>query len=252
MAIDSVIHTNRYSIDRVLNAGVPLLLVFTTEARPLSPNATAALDELAARFAGKLLIARINAAEEPDLPARFQVRELPAAVVIRNGKPEATLVGAPRPNDLRASALRDWAEYLVQGGPRPAINRATLSATAGPPDAHARPGTATDGGGPRVLSDANFDRALAGALPLLVDFWAPWCGPCRMVAPSVERLAQEYAGRAVVAKMNVDENPQTQQRYRILSIPTLLIFKHGQVADQIVGAQPYAVLQQRLARQVGA
>jgi thioredoxin 1 len=72
-----------------------------------------------------------------------------------------------------------------------------------------------------------------------------------MVAPSVEQLAREFAGRAVVAKLNVDENPLTQRRYQIMSIPTLYIFKHGQVVDQIVGAQPLPVLQQRLARQVG-
>jgi thioredoxin 1 len=85
---------------------------------------------------------------------------------------------------------------------------------------------------------------------VLVDFWAPWCGPCRIVAPHVAQLARDFAGRATIAKLNIDENPQTAQRYDIMSIPTLYIFKNGAVVDQIVGAQPLPVLQQKLARHV--
>ncbi|MCL4828121.1 MAG: thioredoxin [Caldilinea sp.] len=99
-----------------------------------------------------------------------------------------------------------------------------------------------------ILTDATFDQTINQPLPVLVDFWAPWCGPCRMVAPSVEKLAQEFAGRAVVGKLNVDENQMTAQRYRVMSIPTLIIFKNGQPVDQIVGVQPYPALQQRLAK----
>ena len=87
-------------------------------------------------------------------------------------------------------------------------------------------------------------------LPVLVDFWATWCGPCRTIAPAVADLAREFAGRAVVAKLNVDENPQTARQFDVMSIPTLLIFRDGVVADQIVGAQPAATLRARLARQV--
>jgi thioredoxin 1 len=86
--------------------------------------------------------------------------------------------------------------------------------------------------------------------PVLVDFWAPWCGPCRMVAPTVEQLAREFQGRAIVGKLNVDENPRTAQQYQIMGIPALYIFKQGKVVDQMVGVQPANVLQQRLARQV--
>lgn len=101
------------------------------------------------------------------------------------------------------------------------------------------------------IGSRNFDEVVirgSRERPVLVDFWAPWCGPCRMVAPSVEKLAQEFAGRAVVGKLNVDENQVTAQRYQVMSIPTLLIFKNGQVVDQIVGAQPFQALQQHLAR----
>jgi thioredoxin 1 len=89
-----------------------------------------------------------------------------------------------------------------------------------------------------------------GDLPVLVDFWAEWCGPCRMIAPSLEQLAQEFTGRAVVAKLNIDQNPRTPQKFGIMSIPTLYIFKNGRVVDKIVGAQPLPALRQWLSRHV--
>ena len=89
----------------------------------------------------------------------------------------------------------------------------------------------------KVLTDANFDQEIATGV-VLVDFWAPWCGPCRMIAPAVEALAGEYEGRAVVAKMNVDENPSVPMRFMIQGIPTLLLFKDGELAERVVGARP--------------
>ena len=102
-----------------------------------------------------------------------------------------------------------------------------------------------------VLTDANFDQVIRQSTgPVLVDFWAVWCGPCKMIAPHVAAMAQEFAGRAVVGKLNVDENPQVAGQYGIMSIPTLLIFSDGKVVDQIVGVQPAQVLRQRLTRHV--
>ncbi|MCL0041385.1 thioredoxin [Dehalococcoidia bacterium] len=92
---------------------------------------------------------------------------------------------------------------------------------------------------PRDISDADFEQVVLKATnPVLVDFWAPWCGPCRAVAPIVEELADEYAGRITFAKVNVDQNPKTASEYSIMSIPTLLLFKDGKPIKQMVGLRP--------------
>lgn len=102
---------------------------------------------------------------------------------------------------------------------------------------------------PVVVSDATFAAEVEHAsLPVLLDLWAPWCGPCRTIAPVIEQLAGELAGRVKVAKLNVDENPRTAARYGVQSIPTLLVLKHGQVVDTLVGAQPKQAIMARLAR----
>lgn len=101
-----------------------------------------------------------------------------------------------------------------------------------------------------ILTDSNFDEVINSGKPVLVDFWAEWCGPCKMIGPVVEELAGDYDGRAVVAKLNVDENPQTTAKFGVRSIPTLLVFKGGQIVDKQVGAVPKSVLNQKLSAQV--
>lgn len=97
------------------------------------------------------------------------------------------------------------------------------------------------------LSDNTFEsEVLKSSEPVLVDFWAPWCGPCRMIAPMVEELASEYAGTVKVAKINIDDSPNSAQAYGISSIPTLLIFKNGEVVDRFVGVRPKSQLQEAL------
>ena len=254
MPFDTPIHTNTHSIDRVLHAGLPVVLVFwrnnCVPCRQLDPT----LNSLARRYAGKLLFAKVDADNETksadsehDLLSRFEITHLPGLVFIKNGSAQATAFG-----NLSETDLRSWCDYLASGGSRPAIPSGPSIALR--PDVAGRPtgtpgptpGTAKGGGKPITLTDANFAQVINGGLPVLVDFWAPWCGPCHMVAPTVEALAQEYAGKLVVGKVNVDENQRTASQYGIMSIPALLIFRNGKVVDQMMGAQPAHVLRQRV------
>ena len=97
-----------------------------------------------------------------------------------------------------------------------------------------------------IGSEEAFDKLMAGDAPVLVDFWATWCGPCRMIAPIVEEIAAQYADKVIVAKVDVDEQGELAQRYRIMNIPTLLLFKGGEIVDKAIGARPKAALEQML------
>jgi len=100
---------------------------------------------------------------------------------------------------------------------------------------------------PLELTDDNFDaEVIASDIPVLVDFWAEWCGPCKMIAPTVEELATDYEGKVKIGKLDVDNNQATASKYGIRSIPSLLIFKGGEVVDHIVGAVPKGQIQSKL------
>lgn len=244
MPIDTPIHTGEQSADRVLGAGLPALLVFWRKGSALCQQLEPALARLAKTYAGQALIAKVDADANPGLVRRFGVAQLPGLVFVRAGQPVAQTAGAaPEP------ALGAWLAYLAAGGTRPPLPSGPSEAVGGQPTV----GSASSAPGqPLALTDATFDQIIGTSdKPVLVDFWASWCGPCRAVAPAVEQLAREFAGRAVVAKLNVDENPHTARRFGISSIPALYIFRRGQVVERLVGAQPAPVLRQALARHAG-
>jgi thioredoxin 1 len=113
-----------------------------------------------------------------------------------------------------------------------------VSEAPGPPEAASHP---------IAVTDADFNRTvLSSPTPVLVDFWAPWCAPCRAIAPALEQLAAEYAGRATIAKLNADENQRTMMQYGVQGLPTLLIFKGGQEVARLVGLRPKPAIKQAL------
>ena len=101
---------------------------------------------------------------------------------------------------------------------------------------------------PLELTDSTFIKFVQNNSFVVVDCWAPWCGPCLMIAPIIEELAKKYAGKIVFGKLNVDENPITASRYQIMSIPTLLVFRNGKLVDTIIGAMPKEMLEARITR----
>jgi thioredoxin 2 len=100
---------------------------------------------------------------------------------------------------------------------------------------------------PVAVTDAEFERTVLGSpIPVLLDCWADWCGPCHMLAPTIDALARDYAGRVLVAKLDVDANPDTANRFQIQGIPTLLVFKDGKLVDRVTGVQPRGAIDARL------
>lgn len=213
----------------VLEGPLPAVAVFWSAGETLQEKLDPVLEQAARAYAGEVIVVRLNVDDAPTTRARYDVERLPQFLFFREGKLVARAKGTPS-----MKALRPWIEYLLERGPKPTTEKPRQRPAGGD-------------GRPVKVTDASFDRVVLNAdVPALVDFWASWCGPCHTVAPIIEELAQAYAGRALVAKMDVDANQATARRYSVMSIPTLIFFKNGQEVDRASGAQPKYVLEQKL------
>ena len=230
-AFDSVLVSNDLSLDRVLGVGLPVALVFHDKA--LNPDLRTTLEDLARQVAGKALVVMLERGDSPQAMARFGVRQLPAVVTVRDGKTvtrqEGVSLAEPKPHIA----------HLIGEGPAPSPRPADRPSNA----SHRTPTHR-----PVAVNEADFEREVLRAnRPVLVDFWAPWCGPCHMAAPALESLARDHAKVLKVVKVNVDENPRLASHYRAMSIPTMIVMSGGREVDRWVGALPERAILNRVA-----
>jgi thioredoxin 1 len=218
---DTPITTSEQNLPRVLAQSLPVAVyLYTSRDKALED----ALALLAKEHAGKLLIARLDVSENPGAHTQYGRPALPALITLSNGAVK-TKAEAVRPIDLRSHL-----DYLLGRGSQPA----------------AKPAQSASNGASSVLStpvhvtDSTFQQTvLESDVPVLVDFWAEWCGPCKMIAPYLEQVARDFGGKIKIAKLNVDQNPRVSQQYDIRSIPTFITFKNGrQIARQSGASQP--------------
>jgi thioredoxin 1 len=222
-AFDAPIISNDQSLDRLLAAPIPTLILFW-DGKVLPETLSQVMIDLAKKNAGELIIAKINWADNPAAASRFHLSNSITVIGIRKGE-EVTRAVSPK-----AAEISRHVDYLLGRGPLPAAAKE-------PHPASHRDSHRGSNGHPTAVTDATFEQqVLKSPIPVLVDFWASWCAPCRMVAPVLEQLAKEYSGRLRIVKLNVDENPHFAGRYGVQGIPTMLIIQNGTVVDRIVGA----------------
>ncbi len=256
---DTPLFSSDQSVERVLNAGLPVLLVFLSDT-----TAPAALDlemqRIAKENAGQLLVVQLHTKDSPETARRYNIRGTPGLVTVKHGQ----VLG--QAENIYRDDLAQHAKYLLGKGPKPEPKaqpqRASAGAYAGGTSTgpYSRPTAPGNGGSyaagsyaagegtPVAVTDASFDQeVMRSPLPVVVDFWAPWCGPCKMVAPTLDKLAREWNGKAKIAKVNVDENPIIAGQYGVSGIPTMMVVKNGQIVDRWAGALPEPALRSRLA-----
>lgn len=224
---DTPINSSDLSLDRVLAARLPVAVLFLPKQTPTALEQK--MNELANLHAGRLLIAKIEAEGNPVSTQKYNVKTLPALVGARDGQ-VVTQSGA-----ITAGELERHVAYLLGQGPKPVAQAATASG----------PTRAT--GKPVAVTEATFARdVMQSDLPVLVDFWAAWCGPCRMVEPALEKMAVDLAGKLRIAKVNVDQNQGLAMRHGVQGIPTMLIVKDGKIVDRWSGALMEPALRQKV------
>jgi len=227
--IDTPVTASTATLDRVINNPQPKLLILYSGTLPA--DLEQAMKQTAKETAQKLLVVKIDTQENREVKSRYQVDGSPVVIALK-GQDEVARTQQPT-----AAVLNQYADYLL----------GKTDKLPAPPKASSTQAAAK----PLEVTDATFQQeVMQSDVPVLVDFWAVWCGPCRMVAPILEKLAGEYVGKIKIAKLNVDENPAVSQQYQIRSIPTMYVFKNGKVVDQVVGAAPEHMLRQFVQKQI--
>ncbi|MGB7339070.1 MAG: thioredoxin [Phototrophicaceae bacterium] len=210
---DTPITTDDANLKKVLKQNMPSLLILHdgTLDKPLED----ALSKEAKKYAGDLLVVRVDAIQNPDTHLRYGEPALPALVTFTDAAKVKSDAVQVRPKDVR-----DHINHLLKDKPLPQQKSAAGSAS------H-----------PLIVTDQTFRKeVLKSKIPVLVDFWATWCGPCHQIAPHIEQIAKDYAGQIKVVKLDVDRNQVISGRYNIQSIPTMIVFEGGQPAARVVGA----------------
>ncbi len=252
---DIPIRTGAQNLDRVLSTERPLLIAFEGPNCEPCHSLEPTLREMAKEFSGRALVVRVEDSREGNLATRFRLTRAPTLVYWKEGKEIARVEGA-----VDVGTVRNYMAFLLGAGARPQPTSGPSILLGGAPGPSAQPatssrpsstptGAAANNGAPVVVTDSTFSaQVLQSPLPVLVDFWAPWCGPCRIISPLVEELGRQYAGKLRVAKVNTDENPLHASQLGIMGIPTLIFFKNGREVDRVVGVVPKATLTGRLER----
>ncbi len=229
---DTPITTDDHSLERVLAQQLPIVLLLYNG--KLSQDLDDALRDAAREHRGELLVVRVDTNQNPDTRERYSYLSIPALVTITPGASIKSEAGR-----IRAADVAGHIDHLLYDKPLPKAPR-TESHAAHHEDTY----RAAYSDQPIAISDATFNReVLESDLPVLVDFWAAWCAPCRSIAPYIDQIAKQYAGRIKVVKLDTEHNPMTSQRFAIQAIPTFIMFKNGREFHRLSGANPGAIQQ---------
>jgi len=242
---DAVIQTSGRDLDRALAVRYPVVLVFDDPDSSSGRSLELLLEELGREYADRIRVIRVTEQALDERTAlRYGVFWLPTLLFRRHGVEVARVVGQLSAEDLRAHVeflLGNRSRPPRSEGPSVHLQKSRMAArfATSAPDG--------DAGAPLDANDASFgDVVLQSAQPVLVDFWAGWCRPCRAIAPEIDELAHTYAGRLRVVKVDTDAAPGSASRYRILSIPTLMLFRDGRPVYRATGAVPKESLRQAI------
>lgn len=232
-----VIKADPQSLDQALAADMPVLMWFSANGESPMTDVSKALEAASKDYASRLKVFTVDTAKYPDLKERFQVGKQPLLVGWHQGE---QVKRRPRPWAADVQSIADALAKLA-----PVIKREKQESDSSEEQKEKQPVTMHDK--PVHVTDDTFENEVINSeLPVLIDFWAEWCGPCRMVAPTLEKLAGEYVGKVKIAKVDVDNNPGLAQAFRIMSIPTLMFIKQGKIVGQTAGALPEATLRDAL------